>query len=186
MCKKVLQTKASRHLYYGVVCEQRHGLAIVGSTSTHHLDRLAPRNSGRHEVDAWTPWQFELIALYCSPDDWVNWVRRFDKMSNLVHTHDWRMTRKWTLVPKKKRSLNINTNIPLAWFNFESARSRLACLSAAPTLDADVSKVQVVNSSHHHRHRRNAVHGFAITTLNINLFALTKRTESFPSELKTD
>jgi len=112
MCKKVLQTKASRHLYYGVVCEQRHGLAIVGSTSTHHLDRLAPRNSGRHEVDAWTPWQFELIALYCSPDDWVNWVRRFDKMSNLVHTHDWRMTRKWTLVPKKKRSLNINSNIP--------------------------------------------------------------------------
>jgi len=69
MCKKVLQTKASRHLYYGVVCEQRHGLAIVGSTSTHHPDRLAPRNSGRHEVDAWTPWQFELIALYCSPDD---------------------------------------------------------------------------------------------------------------------
>jgi len=63
----------------------------------------------------------------------------------------------------------------------QTARSRLACLSAAPSLDADVSKVQVVNSSHHHRHRRNAVHGLAITTLNINLFALTKRTESFPT-----
>jgi len=41
----------------------------------------------------------------------------------------------------------------------------------APHLEC--SKVQVVNS----------VHGSAITTLNINLFALTERTESFPSEL---
>jgi len=48
----------------------------------HHLERLGTRNSGRHEVHAWTPWHSDALAncFGCSPDDWVNWVRRFDKI----------------------------------------------------------------------------------------------------------